>query len=35
MDSFTRAVLGRHAVLNIVEDSTTLGTAAAAALINC
>ena len=33
MDSFTRAVLGRHAVLNIVEDSTTLGTAAAA-LIN-
>ena len=33
LDSFTRAVLGRHTVLRCVEDSTTLGTAAAA-LIN-
>lgn len=33
MDSFTRAVLGRHTVLHNVEDSTTFGTAAAA-LIN-
>ena len=32
LNSFTRAILGRHAVLDIIDDSTTLGTAAAALL---
>ena len=32
MDSFTRAILGRHCVVRSAEDATTLGTAAAALL---
>ncbi len=32
LDSFTRAILGRHCVIHTTEDATTLGSAAAALL---